>query len=384
MTSALEIFTGVQLGFILLTIFSIFALHRTFRRISLKPWPLTLGIISWTAITGLFSSAEFFQDYLFFPPRIPVFVFLAMMGTLYIIFLSPYSKALRSIPQSRLLLLQGFCIPFDILTGITGPLLSIYVKKHGDQKSKNLVLIWNILGLGLLANVVFHRIFSQPYPITWLSIFLVPMALFLHILSIRKAFSKEIHLENPGAGISTIIRLIATYLHFPKIEKTLVFSKAVERFEKENEKILKVVSSLNSNELSEKRLVPQIPGLEDSSRYWSVAMTLEHLTITMPGFFEIIKSLNAGRDLDLGIKVENVKPQKKMSTDEIIVLFKAQTSSITKELKTMQYNSASKAKAQHPWFGALGLNSWLWLLGAHQGIHRRQIELISFLHKNLK
>jgi hypothetical protein len=90
---------------------------------------------------------------------------------------------------------------FDILAGLTAPLIA-YLSYH-QKISKNLIMVWNVVSLGLLINIVTIAILSMPapfrvflnepsnivvaqFPISLLPGFLVPLAYALHFLSIRQ------------------------------------------------------------------------------------------------------------------------------------------------------------------------------------------------------
>jgi hypothetical protein len=90
---------------------------------------------------------------------------------------------------------------FDILAGITAPLIYYYYFLKGNP-SKKLLLFWNIACIGLLFNIVILAIFSsetpfqkfafdQPniaithFPYNWLASVIVPLVLFSHLASIR-------------------------------------------------------------------------------------------------------------------------------------------------------------------------------------------------------
>ncbi len=91
---------------------------------------------------------------------------------------------------------------FDILCGITAPAI-YYWEYIKSSLSRNLLLIWNIICLILLANIVVTAILSAPFsfqkfafdqpnvalfyfPFVWLPCFVVPTALLAHLISIRK------------------------------------------------------------------------------------------------------------------------------------------------------------------------------------------------------
>lgn len=89
---------------------------------------------------------------------------------------------------------------FDIVTGATAFLVAVLA--HRSKAGRTLVLAWNLMGLALLATVVGIALASMPpvhafgvdrlntwvtyAPFVWLPGVLVPSALFLHLLSLRK------------------------------------------------------------------------------------------------------------------------------------------------------------------------------------------------------
>lgn len=96
---------------------------------------------------------------------------------------------------------------FDIVAGATAPLLAAAVYAHGLRTwAVPLVLLWNVVGLGLLANIMFTAAASIPgpmqvpwpggtfealatWPVVWIPSFLAPVAVFLHVVSIRQVLA---------------------------------------------------------------------------------------------------------------------------------------------------------------------------------------------------
>ena len=92
-------------------------------------------------------------------------------------------------------------INFDILSGITAPLIA-YFGYHKKVLSKPILLIWNLICLGLLVNIAFHGILSVPspfqrfgfeqpnigltyFPYIFLPGLIVPTVLFAHLVCMR-------------------------------------------------------------------------------------------------------------------------------------------------------------------------------------------------------
>lgn len=146
------------------------------------------------------------------------------------------------------------------------------------------------------------------------------------------------------------------------------------RFRAERERVGLLVNSLAPEAGARRVLIPRLRGLEDSSRHWSVWMTLEHLRIVHTGLQRIIAQLLADRvppgaastaavKPGAGIGAE-VRPAYESSCDALLA-----TVSKAADLRTRQ-------RYAHPWFGPLDAAGWHALAGVHLGIHRRQIERI--------
>jgi hypothetical protein len=100
---------------------------------------------------------------------------------------------------------------FDIISGITAPFIA-YFGLTKTKLSKQMILIWNFICLGLLANIVVNSLFSTPspiqkfafeqpniailyFPFSWLPTFIVPIVLFGHLTSIRQLLKEKTGLQ---------------------------------------------------------------------------------------------------------------------------------------------------------------------------------------------
>jgi hypothetical protein len=95
---------------------------------------------------------------------------------------------------------------FDIIAGITAPFIAWF----GIAKAKlspKIIIAWNIICLGLLMNIVVNALLSAPtplqqfafdqpniailyFPFSWLPVFIVPVVLFAHLVSLRQLMTK--------------------------------------------------------------------------------------------------------------------------------------------------------------------------------------------------
>ena len=188
----------------------------------------TVFLVLWGGVFGALGYIGFFTNISAMPPR---FVF--MMGPAVVLILLMFVtkkgktltdrldlKALTGVHLVRLpveiilmILAIGKAVPtevtfegrnFDIIMGLTALPVSWLIFKR--NKSKKLLLAWNILGILLLMNVVIHGVLSLPYPFQQISFeqpnlamlygpynllpgLIVPVVMFSHLAAIRKLLS---------------------------------------------------------------------------------------------------------------------------------------------------------------------------------------------------
>ncbi len=179
-------------------------------------------------------------------------------------------------------------------------------------------------------------------------------------------------LEPPGAGIPAFQKFALRYIALPFSKVTVSWNKAIDIFEKESSLVQKIIDQIPIESRFEQVLVPSMVGLEDSSRYWSLAMTLEHITIVTSGIIEIMEKLSSKEDIDIVINTADVKPNANVNKD-IIEEYKNLCGSFREQLESRVKNKHIKQYHKHPWFGPLNPHSWAILSAMHHGIHRKQI-----------
>ena len=190
-----------------------------------------LAAVAWLGLTAALAQSGLLADWGAKPPRVgwlPLGAMVLLMGSS----LTPYARRLIvHTPASWPLALQSFRIVvemilfwlwqegrapiqvtfegrnFDMLAGLSAPIVAAIVAAHGLRSwAIPLVLAWNLLGLGLLANIMFTAATSVPgtmqiawpggafealasWPVVWIPAFLAPVAVFLHVVSIRQALA---------------------------------------------------------------------------------------------------------------------------------------------------------------------------------------------------
>jgi len=155
-----------------------------------------------------------------------------------------------------------------------------------------------------------------------------------------------IQLAPPGAGLPKW-RLFFIRPLFLVASKNIPRKKFTHLYEKERRRILKLVETLNEEAKSTQTLIPQIAGIEDSSRFWSIYMTLEHLTIVDAGLSQIITQLCRSEVVERAVKVKDVKPSENTDT-KAEKAFRITTAKTLKQLKTIPSLDENRLH-EHPW-----------------------------------
>jgi len=186
----------------------------------------------------------------------------------------------------------------------------------------------------------------------------------------------EPKLAPPGAGLPFLTALFARYITGPLIAANSDWDKNASHFEQINHKILLELQGLDPGLLEQKVLVPPQAGLEDSSRYWSISMTLEHLCIVNAAMKRVILALGNGITPEGEASTAAVKPAGQTPSSQVVQEFSAQVATLNDDLTKGVKDQTSKIRFKHPWFGPMTARQWQWLLPAHAGIHLKQIRAI--------
>ncbi len=184
-------------------------------------------------------------------------------------------------------------------------------------------------------------------------------------------------LQPPGAGLPGYELAAARYVVFPLLCRRLDWAAAGRQFQDEGAKVLALWDAFPADRLGERVLIARIQGIEDSSRFWSVAMTVEHLDIVGSGIRRILAGLRLGQAPAKAARVEDVKPRGERPPAEVRAAFaRLLAAAATSNATEPPVPRGTGALAPHPWFGPLDAHRWHCLLGIHQQIHRKQIEAI--------
>ena len=184
-------------------------------------------LVLWLAVTGILSIKEVFQNTSTIPPRLMIVIVPAILFIILLLTTKSGRRFTDSIDLKKLTLVHIVRVPveitlfmlsthklipelmtfagrnFDILSGITAPIVYFACFKNSQLKNRRLLLIWNFICLGLLLNIVINALLSAPFPFqqfafdqpniailyfpfTWLPCFIVMIVLYSHLAAIRQ------------------------------------------------------------------------------------------------------------------------------------------------------------------------------------------------------
>lgn len=145
----------------------------------------------------------------------------------------------------------------------------------------------------------------------------------------------------------------------------------------ETARIVNLCEPLTAEQFAAPVLIRRLTGMEDSSRHWSPAMVMEHLIITMRGMTQIAEALAQGQALKTTVSTAMVKPRgMPVEKTAMVSMFQGAADECAKRLRPYAEKASDAHKVIHPFFGAIPARGWVWVLGEHQKIHRKQIEAI--------
>jgi hypothetical protein len=183
-------------------------------------------------------------------------------------------------------------------------------------------------------------------------------------------------LEAPGAGIPLHHRMLMRWYVRPRIAATSDWLHNEKLFYKIHGTILNEISVVPYNKWSAKILIPPQRGLEDSSRFWNLKESLEHIVIVGTGIRDFVIELSNQRLPKDQADTARVKPLGQMNPEETLIYFEEYVTSCIGKINAAKGPSLRGLTWVHPWFGPMNAHEWFWLLPIHAGLHLQQIREI--------
>ena len=185
--------------------------------------------------------------------------------------------------------------------------------------------------------------------------------------------TSEPQLGAPGAGLPPFELFVGRILFWLRRAITSR-ERANAHFQREREAIRALVARCDPAAGAERVLIPRGRGMEDSSRNWSVWMTLDHLRIVNDSFARVIRALTNGVMPEGKASTATVKPSPDASAEVIPAYEQACDAVLASAAEARDLRTP--LRYAHPWFGPLDAAGWHTLAGGHMRIHRGQIERI--------
>lgn len=182
-------------------------------------------------------------------------------------------------------------------------------------------------------------------------------------------------LAPPGAGIPDYQRRFFKIILLPFYRLAFSWERAQRFWLHINRDIVESCRRVPSEKLLQPVLIDPMPGLEDSSRYWSLAMVLEHLMITATGIADLMCRLSRGETPNLNLSTAAVKPKGVLGSDAV-EQFIASMATIDNAVTHDIQDRSSTVREPHPWFGPLTVRDWNLFLTIHHKLHLAQIHAI--------
>ena len=187
---------------------------------------------------------------------------------------------------------------------------------------------------------------------------------------------KPPQLQASGAGIPGWQRLAGKYVYLPLWCRYSSWERTPDILEAQAGRLLHGASSLSDELLARRVLIPSLVGLEDSSRYDSYAMVLEHLTIVGHAVARIVVDLGHGRRPLIILRTAEVKARGLAKPAEVVAGYTEMLTAFRHAALDSGADRRSPLRHEHPWFGALDVYQWLCFATLHQVVHLKQVRAI--------
>ena len=180
-------------------------------------------------------------------------------------------------------------------------------------------------------------------------------------------------LAPPGAGLPWLELQIAR-IGFRWLSQRATKESSSALIGKEETILRGLVSRCTEKSGMQRILIDRLRGMEDSSRYWSVFMTLDHLRIVNSAIAKTIDLLAKGERPTRAASTAQVKPDPSANA-KVVDEFHASCRLLVGTAAPRD-NLRTATRYAHPWFGELDAAQWYYLAGFHMRLHQRQVELI--------
>jgi hypothetical protein len=183
-------------------------------------------------------------------------------------------------------------------------------------------------------------------------------------------------LAPPGAGVPIWQRLAGRYLLLPGYCARLTWDGVPDLMDQQGHDLVALANDRVDRSLCRPVLIPPQIGLEDSSRNYSYAMVLEHLTIIGHAITRIVVDLSRSMRPPGVVRTADLKPHGKQSAADARRAYRDMLADFRRRTLEEAGDRDSRVRYAHPWFGPLTAFQWICFAPFHQTIHLRQARRI--------
>jgi hypothetical protein len=183
-------------------------------------------------------------------------------------------------------------------------------------------------------------------------------------------------LQPPGTGIPTWQVMAGKYFYLPWWCLRHTWESVPDEMDSQGQRLLGDAASLGEDELQRRVLIAPLVGIEDSSRYNSYCMVLEHLAIVGNTVAGVLVELCRGQRPAKVFKVAEVKARGLASPAVVFAGYREMLAAFRRAALESCEDRRSRTRYEHPWFGPLDAYQWLCFTSLHQVVHLKQTRAI--------
>lgn len=188
-------------------------------------------------------------------------------------------------------------------------------------------------------------------------------------------------LAPPGSGIPLYQRLAAKFVVVPLWRARLPWEGVAPRMRAQADELDAIAAEARRRGPGATRtrvLIPPTRGLEDDSRYWSLAMVADHLARVNRAAAGVIAALTGPGEAPRPpeTRIVDYKPDP-ASDDAAFAAVRASIDAVARALAEGEPRRGSRATHAHPWFGPLDVRTWAVFPAMHQALHLAQARRIA-------
>ena len=182
-------------------------------------------------------------------------------------------------------------------------------------------------------------------------------------------------LAPPGAGLPWFESLMARWFGRRMLRSRFHWESAQSAIVRISSQLAKDARAMDDATFAGRVLIQRMRGLEDSSRYWSPEMVLEHLVIAGELFTDYVVALSNDRPITDRRGIADIKPRGGLG-QAVIARFVAVHQGIPARLRAEAGPFRAGPTHAHAWFGNLTAEDWLSLTALHLALHMQQWKAI--------